>query len=60
LLYSAPCSSVASGSLIDPQGTADLIRGFLFDGVDQVSNLLTRDKSACTLFSMDRKSYMSL
>jgi hypothetical protein len=41
LLYSAPCSSVASGSLIDPQGTADLIRGFLFDGVDQVSNLLT-------------------
>lgn len=41
LLYSAPCSSVASGSLLDPQGTADLIRGFLFDGVDPVSNLLT-------------------
>tara|TARA_B100000780_G_scaffold277846_1_gene249584 strand:- start:31 stop:2364 length:2334 start_codon:yes stop_codon:yes gene_type:complete len=41
LLYSAPCSSIASSALVDPQGTADLVRGFLFDGVDQVSNLLT-------------------
>ncbi|MGY8917629.1 MAG: S8 family serine peptidase [Flavobacteriales bacterium] len=40
LLYSAPCSSISSNALIDPQGTADLVRGFLFDGVDQVSNLL--------------------
>ena len=41
LLYSAPCSSIASNALVDPQGTADLVRGFLFDGVDELSGLLT-------------------
>ena len=41
LMYSAPCSSIGSSALTDPQGTADLVRGFIFDGVDLVSNLTT-------------------
>ena len=41
LMYSAPCSSIASNSLADPQGTADVVLGFIYDGVDPIDQLLT-------------------
>lgn len=40
LLYSAPCSSIAEQALSDPQGTALLIRDYLYNGVDQTPQLL--------------------
>ena len=45
LMYSAPCSSIASNSIVDPQGTADLVIGFIYDGVDQIEQLLTETVS---------------
>ena len=41
LMYSAPCSSIASNSIADPQGTADVVLGFIYDGVDPIEQLLT-------------------
>jgi hypothetical protein len=40
-MYSAPCSSIASNSIADPQGTAELVIGFIYDGVDPTEQLLT-------------------
>ena len=39
LLYSAPCPELMAMALSDPQGAADLVRGYLLDGVDEVDNL---------------------
>jgi len=39
LLYSAPCSDIASQAISSPQNTADLVKQYIFDGVDQVPNL---------------------
>lgn len=41
LLYSAPCASFANLALNDPQTAADLVRQYLFDGVDAVPGLAT-------------------
>ena len=40
LVYSVPCSDLASNALTDPQSTANLVRGYILDGVDVVSNLV--------------------
>ena len=40
LIYSAPCSDLASLAMSNPQAAADLVRGYLLDGVDVVSNLV--------------------
>ena len=40
LLYSAPCPDLMGQALLDPQGTADVILGHLYEGVDVVSNLV--------------------
>ena len=40
LLYSAPCPDLMGQALVDPQGTADVILGHLYEGVDVVSNLV--------------------
>lgn len=42
LLYSVPCSNLESMAISDPQGTADIVRQALFDGVDQNTYLMTR------------------
>lgn len=39
LVYSIPCADLAALSISNPQGAADLVRGYIFDGVDLVSNL---------------------
>jgi hypothetical protein len=39
LVYSAPCGDLASSALSNPQATADLVRSFIFDGVDPVAQL---------------------
>jgi len=39
LVYSAPCADLASNALTSPQATADLVRSFIFDGVDQIAQL---------------------
>ncbi len=41
LMYSAPCSDIANLALSNPQAAADLIRTYLFQGVDPVANLAT-------------------
>lgn len=41
LVYSIPCSDLASNAISSPQATADLVRGFILDGVDAVSQLTT-------------------
>ncbi len=40
LLYSAPCETLAQLAHENPQGAADYIRFALFEGVDQVPNLI--------------------
>ena len=40
LVYSVPCSDLASNAMTDPQVTADLVRSYILDGVDVVPNLL--------------------
>jgi hypothetical protein len=42
LVYSAPCGSLAGLALSNPQAAADAVRGYIFDGVDQTSQLLTQ------------------
>lgn len=39
LVYSVPCSDLASSAIMSPQATADLVRGFILDGVDPVAQL---------------------
>lgn len=39
LVYSVPCSDLASNAISSPQATADLVRGFILNGVDPVSQL---------------------
>ena len=41
LVYSVPCPDLADLSIANPQGAADLVRGYIFNGVDLVPNLLT-------------------
>jgi len=40
LVYSAPCSNLASLAISNPQIAADLVRGYIFDGVDPVAQLV--------------------
>jgi len=40
LVYSIPCSDLASNAITNPQATADLVRSYILDGVDLVSNLI--------------------
>ena len=39
LVYSAPCADLASNALVTPQATADAVRSYILNGVDQVANL---------------------
>ena len=39
LVYSAPCADLASNALLTPQATADAVRSYILNGVDQVANL---------------------
>ncbi|NQX90551.1 MAG: S8 family serine peptidase, partial [Flavobacteriales bacterium] len=41
LVYSAPCTDLASLALANPQAAADLVRGYILDGVDPVAQLST-------------------
>lgn len=41
LVYSAPCETLAGLALANPQAAADAVRGYIFDGVDQISQLQT-------------------
>lgn len=41
LLYSAPCSDIATQALTAPQNTADLVRNYIFNGVDPIASLAT-------------------
>ena len=40
LIYSAPCPGLMELALGNPQAAADLVRGYVFDGVDVVNNLI--------------------
>ena len=40
LVYSAPCADLASNALLSPQATADAVRSYILNGVDQVANLV--------------------
>jgi hypothetical protein len=40
LLYSAPCSDLANQALSSPQSTADLVRNYIFNGVDIIPSLV--------------------
>lgn len=39
LMYSIPCSNLETMAILDPAGTADIVRQALFDGVDQTPHL---------------------
>jgi len=39
LVYSAPCATLASTAISNPQLAADMVRGYIFDGVDPVASL---------------------
>jgi hypothetical protein len=41
LVYSAPCTDLASNAISSPQATADLVRSYILNGVDQVEQLAT-------------------
>ena len=41
LIYSVPCPELAELALSNPQGAADLVLGYLYEGTDLVSNLVT-------------------
>ena len=40
LIYSAPCPDLAALAMANPGAAADLVRGYLLDGVDEVPNLV--------------------
>jgi hypothetical protein len=39
LVYSAPCATLASMAISNPQLAADMVRGYIYDGVDPVASL---------------------
>ena len=39
MVYSAPCPDLEGLAISNPSAAADLVRGYIFDGVDPVSNL---------------------
>lgn len=39
LVYSAPCATLASTALSNPQLAADMVRGYIYDGIDPVASL---------------------
>ncbi|WP_306641730.1 S8 family serine peptidase [Sanyastnella coralliicola] len=39
LIYSAPCSDLAALAISNPQLAADMVRGYIMNGVDPVANL---------------------
>ncbi len=41
LVYSVPCPDLAELAIANPQGAADVVLGYIYDGVDLVPNLLT-------------------
>ena len=41
LIYSVPCPELAELAVSNPQGAADLVLGYLYEGTDLVSNLVT-------------------
>lgn len=41
LLYSAPCTSIMAIAYADPAMAASMVKGYVLDGVDAVSNLTT-------------------
>lgn len=41
LVYSAPCPDLAALALSNPQLAADMVRGYIYDGVDPVTQLST-------------------
>jgi len=45
LLYSAPCSDIATLSLTSPDVAALLVRDYIFDGVDQTPQLMAEIKT---------------
>jgi hypothetical protein len=42
LMYSAPCNDLEQMALSNPQGTADIVREALYNGVDQSTHLIQR------------------
>ncbi len=42
LMYSIPCSNLEQSAIMDPAGTAEMVRQALFDGVDQTPHLLSK------------------
>ncbi len=40
LVYSAPCATLASTALANPQLAADMVLGYIYDGVDPVASLI--------------------
>jgi len=40
LVYSAPCPDLMELALSNPQAAADLVRGYILDGTDEVPNLI--------------------
>ena len=40
LVYSAPCPDLMGLALSNPQAAADLVMGYIYDGTDEVSNLV--------------------
>ncbi len=41
LVYSVPCPDLAELAISNPQGAADLVLGYIYEGTDLVPNLLT-------------------
>lgn len=39
MVYSAPCADLAALALVNPQQAADMVRGYILNGVDPVANL---------------------
>ncbi|PCJ79979.1 MAG: hypothetical protein COA49_10180 [Bacteroidetes bacterium] len=39
LIYSAPCTDLATNAILNPQMTADLVKGFIMSGVDPIAQL---------------------
>lgn len=41
LIYSVPCPNLAELAISNPQQAADMVRGYILDGVDVIPNLIT-------------------
>ena len=65
LMYSVPCSNLATMAISDPQGAADIVRQALLDGTDPVANLTTEcvtggrlnSYTSCLIIQTDCGSY---